>query len=92
MERGELGIPGRGENIYRDIKMGENINSTISLGVWQEISQERGAGTRGRDLWAIFCSFAHSESNAFLYKYFKQGCQHDQLFGLGSCLRQECRE
>ena len=37
-----MNSPGRGNNICKDIKMGGNINSTVTSGVWQEINLERG--------------------------------------------------
>lgn len=46
------GTLGKENNIRKDMKMSENINSTIRLGIWQEIL-EREAGTRGRTLWAF---------------------------------------
>lgn len=42
MEKGGVNTPGRGNNICKDIKMGGNINSTVTLGVWQEVNLERG--------------------------------------------------
>lgn len=61
-----MSTPGRGNNIHKDIKMGENINSTIRLGVWQEISPERGDGPEGRPcgpysgVWALLKVMGYS--------------------------------
>lgn len=47
--------------------MGESLNSATRLGVWQEMSLERGSGTRGNALWAVFGGFGYSESNGYSY-------------------------
>lgn len=38
------GYPGGWTNIYRDVKMGRDTNSTVRLGVWQGISLEKANG------------------------------------------------
>lgn len=65
--------------MQRQKEEGEERNSMMRSGVRQEISLGRGSGTRGRT-----CSLGDSESNGLLLMCFKQCCQHDPLFGLGS--------
>ena len=56
VEKGGANTPSRGNNVCKDVKLGENVDSTVTLGVW----------TRGRVLWAIFWNFGHSENKGLL--------------------------
>lgn len=47
VEKGGADTPSRGNNIRKDVKLGENIDSTVMLGVWQERERDQRKGVVG---------------------------------------------